>query len=471
MTTFAPAPVTNPAPERVVPPAPSRHRLDAALRMLSGFGLWASLLLVTYWWDAGGGITDLTGRESGLTSVGRLSGLLSADLLLVQVLMMARLPFLENAFGRDRLARLHRVVGFVSFDLMVLHILTMTYGYAAGRLSAVPGTFWELTTGEAGILLSVGGAVALVMVVVTSIKAARKKLRYESWHLIHLYAYLGVGLALPHQLWTGQEFLVSPGRTVFWWGLWIAAAASILVWRIGVPLWRTLRYRLAVTSVVDEGDGVVSVYLAGRHLDRLPVEAGQFLSVRFLAGPGWTRANPYSLSAAPDGRSLRLTAKALGDGSARIAQLKPGTRVVFEGPYGRLGDRARAHHRVALIGAGVGITPLRALAEGLDYAPGAATVLHRYATNPLFAWEFGVLAAERGLQIVNLPGRRRGPDSWLGEGMGMVDDLTALRYWIPDVAERDVYICGPGAWASAVQRTVEDAGTPRGRIHVESFGW
>ena len=62
------------------------------------------------------------------------------------------------------------------------------------------------------------------MVVVTSIRAARRRLRYESWHLLHLYAYLGAGLALPHQLWTGQEFTSSPARSVFWWGLWIAGA-------------------------------------------------------------------------------------------------------------------------------------------------------------------------------------------------------------------------------------------------------
>ena len=70
----------------------------------------------------------------------------------------------------------------------------------------MPQTFWNLTVTYPGMLLALGGTLALVMVVVTSIKAARRKLRYESWHLIHLYAYLGVGLALPHQLWTGTDF-------------------------------------------------------------------------------------------------------------------------------------------------------------------------------------------------------------------------------------------------------------------------
>ena len=46
-----------------------------------------------------------------------------------------------------------------------------------------------------------------------AVRAARARLRYASWHLIHLYAYLGVGLALPHQLWTGQDFLSSTAAT------------------------------------------------------------------------------------------------------------------------------------------------------------------------------------------------------------------------------------------------------------------
>ena len=290
---------------------------------------------------------------------------------------MARLPPLEHAFGRDRLTRIHRVVGFLSFDLMCVHVVTIVVGYAGASWAQVPATTWDLVTTYAGVLLSVAGTVCLVMVVVTSVKKARRRLRYESWHLLHLYAYLGVGLALPHQLWTGQEFLLSPGRTLYWWGLWIAAAGAVLVWRVVLPLVRSLRHGLRVTSVVRESSDVVSVYLTGRRLDRLPLRAGQFLNVRFLDGPGWTRSNPFSLSAAPDGRSLRITAKALGDGSARLARLRPGTRVVFEGPYGRLSDRARTRQRLLLIGAGVGITPIRALAEGLDYAPGDAVLLQR----------------------------------------------------------------------------------------------
>ena len=352
---------------------------------------------------------------------------------------------------------------------MLAHIGLITWGYAAGDLARVPGEAWDLTVDYPGMLLAVAGTACLVMVVVTSVRAARARLRYEAWHLLHVYAYLGVGLALPHQLWTGQEFLASTAATVYWWTLWAAAAAAIVVFRIGLPILRTLRHDLRVTSVVPEDHDVVSVHVTGRDLERLPASAGQFLTWRFLTGPGWTRAHPYSLSAAPDGQSLRITVKDLGDGSALARSIRPGARVMIEGPYGRLTERPRTRDRLAFIGAGVGITPLRALAEGLPYAPGDAVLLQRSTGHPLFAREIDVLASERGLQAHWLPGHRRTPGSWLGDGS--TDELAELLSRVPDIADRDVYVCGPEAWTGSVRATLAAAGLPPSQLHVENFGW
>ena len=457
-------------PIRGHPVDPRPARVDVVARAGAGVAVVASLAVVVALW-AGGGITASGSWADGLTSLGRLTGLLAADLLLVQVLLMARIPVVERAVGQDRLARWHRLAGGTSVTLMVAHIGLISWGDAAGRLAAAPATFWALTLDEPGVLLAVAGTACLVMVVVTSVRAARRRLRYESWHLLHLYAYLGVGLALPHQLWAGQDFLSSPVATAYWWTLWAAAVVAVLVWRVGLPVLRTLRHDLRVTSVACEDDTVWSIYMTGRRLDRLPVAAGQFLIWRFRSGPGWSRGHPYSLSAAPDGRSLRISVKALGDGSRLVASLRPGTRVLVEGPYGRLTARPRTRAKVAFLGAGVGVTPLRALAEDLPYAAGDAVLLQRATERPLFARELDVLAAERGLDVRWLPGHRRAPDSWVGATNDPADDLTLLRRWVPDIAERDVYVCGPEAWTTAVRATLAAAGLPAARLHVETFGW
>ena len=459
---------------RSVPVSGARARLDAAVRLAAGALLWLALLLVTYWWVADRGLQDLTGWTTGLTSLGRITGLVASVLLLVQVLAMARVPLLERAFGQDKLAKLHRLIGFTSFDLMVAHIGLITWGYAAGSIAATPGTLWSLTWNFNGMLLAVAGTACLVMVVVTSVKAARRRLRYESWHLLHLYAYLGAGLALPHQLWTGQELMRSPARAAFWWTLWGVSAGAVLVWRVGRPLWVNLRHRLVVTSVVPEAPGIHSVYVTGHRLDRMRVEAGQFLSWRFLAGRGWSRANPYSLSAAPDGRSLRITVQDVGDGSGALRHVRPGTRVLVEGSFGRLSARARTRRKVALIGAGVGMAPLRSLAEGLDVNPGELVVLQRHHDPhaPLFGRELDTLAHERGIRLLRLPGPRRAKHSWLGPiRPADVGDLDALLAWVPDIAERDVFVCGPAGWVDLLRIDLQRAGLPPERLHAEIFEW
>ena len=111
-----------------------RARRDAVTRTTSLALVWAALLWLTLLWEREGGLQDLGGWSDALLSTGRLTGLVASALLLVQVLMMARIPVLERAWGQDRLARQHLLVGFTSFNLMLTHIALITWGYAGGRL-------------------------------------------------------------------------------------------------------------------------------------------------------------------------------------------------------------------------------------------------------------------------------------------------------------------------------------------------
>src|SRR3954462_15814243 len=245
------------------PRARRRPNAPAWWRDAVGAFTWGSMLVVTGLWVAGGGVRDLGAVASGLTSLGRLTGLVGSDLLLIQVLLMARIPMIERSYGLDEVARRHRLVGFTSFNLMVAHIVLITLGYAAQYGNNPLAELWEFVVDYHGMLLALAGTLLLVLVTVTSIRKARRKLRYESWHLLHLYAYLGVGLALPHQLWTGTDFVSSALARGYWWSLWIAAVVAVLVCRVATPLWRSSRHRLRVARVVSEAPGVVSVYLSG----------------------------------------------------------------------------------------------------------------------------------------------------------------------------------------------------------------
>jgi predicted ferric reductase len=451
------------------------RRTPSWWRDVVGILCWGSVLVVVALWVSGRGLQNLfSGPADLFTSVGRLSGLIAADLLLVQVFLMARVPMIERSYGQDELARRHRLVGFWSFNLLLVHIALILIGYTLRDHNNLLRETWTVVTTYGGMLLAVAASAALTVVVVTSVKAARKALRYESWHLLHLYAYIGVGLSIPHEIWTGEDFTTSRVARLYWWSAYGVALGAIVLYRLVLPLWRTLRHGLTVREVVQEAPGVVTVLLGGRGLHRLPVRAGQYFVFRFLDGPGWSRGNPYSLSASPAPDRLRVTAKAAGDGSSRLARLRPGTRVAVEGPYGRLTAERRMTDRVAMFACGIGITPLRALLEELEYRPGDAVLVYR-AHSPadlVFREELEQLAGRRGITIHYLLGPRlQGRASWLPESAWSRSDTGAIRHLVPGIEHYDVYVCGPDRWMDAVCAAVREVGLPADQLHQERFSW
>ncbi|MFC7760682.1 ferric reductase-like transmembrane domain-containing protein [Catellatospora bangladeshensis] len=116
--------------------SPPRRRDGALGRVLTGALAAASVLVVLVLWTAAGGPAALLTEGTAILAAARLTGLVAADLLLLQVLAMARVPWLEHAWGQDRLARGHRLLGFTSFWLMAGHVVLVGYGYAA---PAAPG--------------------------------------------------------------------------------------------------------------------------------------------------------------------------------------------------------------------------------------------------------------------------------------------------------------------------------------------
>jgi ferredoxin-NADP reductase len=227
-----------------------------------------------------------------------------------------------------------------------------------------------------------------------------------------------------------------------------------------------LRPRTILARVIPEAPGVVSLVITGRGVDSLAAQPGQFVCLRVLTRRLWWQAHPYSLSAAPQRRALRLTVKDLGDGSAETLALKPGARVLLEGPYGRLCmDRAEGRP-VLLIGAGVGVAPMRALLEACQtqQRPVVLARAHSDADLPL-AGELEVLAAERGGRLVRVTGpRTRFPG-------GNPFTAEALAEAIPDLRGRAVFICGPTALQSRVAAELRRAGVPAEQIHTERFAW
>ena len=420
----------------------------------------AAAVLLLWWRDT----PVVHGLGDWLTNAGRITGLLAGYAVVVLLMLMARVPALERGVGTDRLARWHAMGGRYTINLAVAHTLLIIWGYAVTAHTGLVHQTSSLLTTYPDVLMATVALGLLVAVGVTSARAARRRLRYETWHFIHLYTYLAIALAFSHQFSTGADFINNKPERWLWSAMYVIVAALLFWYRLVVPVRGFLRHDLRVAEVVRESADIVSVYVSGRDLDVLRAEPGQFFRWRFLTRGLWWAANPYSLSAAPRPDLLRITVKVAGAHSAALLALRPGVRVLAEGPSGGFTAARRLRRKVLLLAGGVGITPLRALFETLPGAPGDITLVYRIARaeDIVLQRELDWIAAQRGAVVHYLVGPPR---------HGANDHLSAPRLarLVPDIAERDVFLCGPEPMMAAAERSLRQLRVPRRHIHIESF--
>ncbi|MBO0839899.1 MAG: ferric reductase-like transmembrane domain-containing protein [Sciscionella sp.] len=444
------------------PPAGRRapHTAHLAVRLLL---LCGGLAVGGLWW-VDTAATSLNTPGGVATAAGRVAGLVGAYLVLVQLMLLARLPWFERAVGLDRLAAWHRGLGTNVVLLLCAHVLLIVAGISLTEHSTAWSAVGEVLTGYPDTLLALIGMVLFLAVAVSSARFLRRRLSYEAWYWLHLTTYIAVALSFFHQISAGADFVVNGLAKSAWIAMYVLVAASVLWWRLVLPVRRWFRHALVVDRVVRETPDTVSVWLRGHRLDELAARPGQFFLWRFVtAGHLWS-AHPYSLSAPLiRGQWLRITVKDSGNHSGRLARLHRGVPVFAEGPFGHFTSAKRRRGRVLLIAGGVGITPIRALAEDLVGGGGDITLLYRASSWPEVALRAEIDAlATLGLRVRYLVGRRR--------------DLRAdplgpqyLRRLVPDVARRDVFVCGPPAMTATVLATLRRLNVPRAQIHTEEF--
>ncbi|TNC27062.1 oxidoreductase [Amycolatopsis alkalitolerans] len=406
--------------------------------------------------------TTLPGADL-LIEIGRFFAVNATFVLALQLVLVARIPWLDHRIGTDRLTSWHRLTGITLIGTLVSHGVFIVLGYADTNGTSPLAAAADLESTVDGVLLGTVAVVLLVLVGAVSARFARRRLSYEVWHRIHIGTYAAVVLGFLHERALGTTFARSAATGLYLDVLWFGSLGALLTGRLLLPLARNLRHRLRVSEVRLETPDVVSVRMTGRDLRRLRARAGQFFLWRFAApGLRW-QAHPYSLSAAPRGNELRITVKARGDGSARLRALRPGTRVYFEGPYGAFTGLNRRRETALLIAGGVGITPIRALLEELR---GHIVVLYRVRSpgEAVLVRELDALTRRRGAVLYLLTGPSAVPTP-----RGPVLGPASIASLVPDVRGRDVFVCGPEGLTETVRRTMDILRVPAAQVHSERF--
>jgi predicted ferric reductase len=444
-----------PVDDRPPAEAISGNRLLTVLLFFAGLATSVSLWL----FDTQAGAINST--PTLLLAVGRITGLIGGYLLFIQLLMMSRVSWLEEWVGARDLLRWHRWLGTSLVVTVLTHIVFIVFGYAKTAQTGVVDQAWSIVTTFPSMISAVVATGILVVISLMSIRAARTKMPYELWHLMHLTGYLVLLLGYGHQVATGAD-LSGRFASIFWPGLSALVIAALVWGRLIEPVWLNVRHRFEVAEVVGEGTNTFSIYIDGKNLEKLPAQAGQFMRWRFLTRNGWWQSHPFSLSAAPNPQWLRLTVTAVGGHTARLAEMEPGTPVWAEGPFGTFTAQRRTRRRALLIAGGSGIAPIRALLEDM---PADTIVIYR-ASRPdelVFREELEDLAERRDAWVRYIVGNRNdaGP-----RRLFTPDGMLGL---VPDVNRRDVYLCGPPGLVGAAVSTLHELEVPDSQLHLDPF--
>lgn len=246
------------------------------------------------------------------------------------------------------------------------------------------------------------------------------------------------------------------------------------------------RYR--VTRKTAESRVITSFELVAADGGELPAFApGQFLTVRVDPDDESAGTRHYSLSGDPGCTShYRISVKREPAPAGRPDvppgrmsnhlhdAVEVGGEIVARGPEGHFVLDRTSRRPVVLLAAGVGATPLLAMAHGLC-AEGSRLTWFIHAVEGRDVHAFGSeirdLAARAPNLRVHVLYRTAGQDDVRGRhhdgegllGRGVLQELLPLD-------DYDFYLCGPTPFMQAAYGLLGDLGVPDARIRYEFFG-
>lgn len=425
--------------------------------------------VLSFWWNGSSALL-LSGGNNALVAFGRLAGLLAQFFILFELVLISRASFIEKTFGFDKLNRLHQTVGYYLIPAIFLHPILLVIGYAQNNNVSFFPQFVDFVTNWEDVLSAAIGLAIIGIVGVLSLPSVRRLFAYETWHASHLFIYLAVGLAFGHQTGAAREAFINGDISfgtalLYWYALNFFVFGCVVAYRFFRPFFLYWKHRFYVERVVQETRDVYSVYIAGKCMEEFLFEAGQYIHVSFVASEV-LQPHPFSLSAAPNGKTLRISVKALGDFTGRIKDLKSGTPVLLEGPFGKFTEASAVSNKYLFIAGGIGITPIMALTESLARAGKAGEAVLLYGNKTSDDIAFRATLEKTNVRVHHV----LSDEKISGYETGYIDREKIMRL-VPDVSSRDVFLCGPPVMIELLLKTLRELGVPSKQVHYEKFSY
>lgn len=415
----------------------------------------------TLWWLNSGPLLMSGNSSNEFIAIGRIIGLLAEYFILVQLVLIGRIRFIEQMFGFDKMNKIHRTIGYCLACFVIFHPLLITTGYALSSQVSLWSQFLNFLYNWEDVFKAFLGLTLLLCLVAISISVVRHRLKYETWYFSHIFMYVAIFLFFGHQLNTGD--LAQSNWFIYWYTLNFTIFGLVLLYRFLRPLYLAYKYQFFIEKVVKENNLITSIYISGKNLETYRFKAGQYVHVMFLKRGMWY-AHPFSLSAAPNGKYLRLSIKNSGDFTQEIYKLTPGTKMIVDGPFGVFTEASARTKKFLFIAAGIGITPIYSLIESMSAKKTDMILL--YGNRTLSETAFIPELQKLQVKIIGFLSQEHQDTYQFGR-----IDKEKIAQFVPDVKERDVYICGPDEMMVETIKNLQAIGVPKAQIHFERFGY
>ncbi len=428
------------------------------------FGLLNIVIILFFWWQGSSFLVQAGDSSSLMIAFGRLFGLFGQAAILVQLILIGRVVWIEREFGHDKMNKLHRTLGYSIAFFFFFHPFLLVWGYSAQNHVSFASQFATFLSTWQDVFAAFAAFVIFTGVIILALPAVQKRLKYEHWYFTHLFIYLAIVLVFSHQINTAD---VASGLALYYWlALNFGIGALYVAYRCIRPWYRFYKHQFYIDKVVQETSDVYSVYIRGRYMEEFTFEAGQFANYTFLQKGMWY-THPFSFSSAFNGEYIRISIKGVGDFTKRISELRPGTKVVIDGPLGIFTEKSSHKNKYLLIAGGIGITPVRSLAESLVGEDKDVTILYGTRSKKDIAFRE---------ELENMPHKNHYviseilevPDSVFEQGYV---DAEKIKRLVPDFMDREIYICGPVVMMNSVISLFERFGVPQKQVHFEKFGY
>jgi glycine betaine catabolism B len=233
-----------------------------------------------------------------------------------------------------------------------------------------------------------------------------------------------------------------------------------------------------LTEKIDETPEVLIIKFAPKDNQPVKFDPGMFMMITGVdaAGKRYT-ARAFSIASdpsTPDVEFMVIKEPKHGDhiGRSHFSDAAIGDTFFLKGPNGQFRFDPSINKNVIFIAGGTGLAPFVSMLRHIKITDSKSNVILfysiKYPTEVIRKSELNSYVTDLGTQLIITVTRPQQGDGWLGETGHINSDM--IKRSVPDVLQRDAYICGPLEFVKAAKDSLIALGVPQEKIKADVWG-